>query len=264
VAGSIERFLLTAISREIALDRYLSRDNYRDMSLDDSGQGSPEPGARRPELPELRRITDAQTMRALAHPVRVAIFEVLGLEGPMTATEVGERIGDSPTTCSFHLRQLAKYGFVEEAGGGKGRARPWRMTSLGISFGSTHDDPETQVAASALSRMLRERQLDRYRTWLETRATYPREWQNAAEDSEYVLYVTVKELEQLTNDLQALLRPRFLERLTDPSKRPPDAVPVEMLLFSYPLSLPAPGQEEPAGQGEPAAEGAEAPEGEGQ
>ena len=76
----------------------------------------------------------------------------------MTATEVGERIGESPTTCSFHLRQLAKYGFVEEAGGGKGRSRPWRLTSIGMQFATAHDDPETEVAAGALVRMLRERQ----------------------------------------------------------------------------------------------------------
>lgn len=55
----------------------------------------------------------------MAHPVRVALLEALSLQGPMTATEAGERIGESPTTCSFHLRQLAKYGFVEEAGGAR-------------------------------------------------------------------------------------------------------------------------------------------------
>jgi DNA-binding transcriptional ArsR family regulator len=80
-----------------------------------------------PAIEDVRRITDATTLRALAHPVRIAIIETLSLEGALTATEVGERIGESPTTCSFHLRQLAKYHFVEEAGGGKGRARPWKM-----------------------------------------------------------------------------------------------------------------------------------------
>src|ERR1700685_2938669 len=84
---------------------------------------------------ETRKITDARTLRALAHPVRIAIFEQLAFGGAMTATEVGEQIGESPTTCSFHLRQLAEYGFVEEAGGGTGRSRPWRLTSVGMSFG---------------------------------------------------------------------------------------------------------------------------------
>src|SRR6202046_3683018 len=83
---------------------------------------------------ELRKITDARTLRGLAHPVRLALVEELALGGAMPATEIGERIGETATTCSFHLRQLAKYGFVEEAGGGAGRSRPWRLTSIGMSF----------------------------------------------------------------------------------------------------------------------------------
>src|SRR3984885_9676918 len=83
---------------------------------------------------ELRKITDARTLRALAHPVRIALFEELALGGAMTATEIGERIGETATTCSFHLRQLAKYGFVEEAGGGAGRSRPWRAAAVGMAF----------------------------------------------------------------------------------------------------------------------------------
>jgi DNA-binding transcriptional ArsR family regulator len=206
---------------------------------DDSGPGQPSQRLQPPEVqPEVREVTDARTLRALAHPVRIAIIESLSLGGAMTATEVGERIGESPTTCSFHLRQLARYGFVEEAGGGKGRARPWRMTSIGMRLASSHDDPEAEIAAGALMRLLRERQFGRYRTWLETKATYPRQWQDAADSSQYMLYLTAGELEQLSQELTALLVPRFLERITDPSRRPPGSVPVEMLLLSYPIGLP--------------------------
>jgi DNA-binding transcriptional ArsR family regulator len=215
------------------------------MSLDDAAPGQPGPPSPKPELPELRQITDARTMRALSHPVRIALIEALGLEGPMTATEVGELIGETPTTCSFHLRQLAKYGFVEEAGGGKGRARPWRMTSIGHQI-STGGDPEAELAAGALVRLIRERQLDRYRTWLETKSAYPPEWREAAGDSEYVFYLTAEELEQLNQELLDMLRPVAIERLTDPSQRPPGSVPVEMLIFSYPIALPEPGSDDRA------------------
>jgi DNA-binding transcriptional ArsR family regulator len=100
------------------------------MSLDDSepppgnqpGSGT-EPAAA--YLAELRDVSDAQTLRALTHPVRIALLEALSMGGgAMTATQLGEQIGESPTTCSFHLRQLAKYGFVEaaaRAGPGRGR-----------------------------------------------------------------------------------------------------------------------------------------------
>ena len=196
---------------------------------------------------QLRAVSDARTLRALAHPVRIALLEALVFGGAMTATEVGERIGESPTTCSFHLRQLAKYGFVEEAGGGKGRARPWKLTTIGFSL--TASDPESELAAISLLRLLRERQLDRYRTWLETRASYPRRWRAAADDSEYIFYLTVEELEQLNADLSAMLVPRFRERLADPSQRPAGSVPVELLLFSYPVAHPVAGAEEPDGEG---------------
>src|SRR5580658_11118855 len=124
------------------------------MSLDDGGG----PGT---SATELRTVSDARTMRALAHPVRIALIEALTLGGAMTATEAGERIGESPTTCSFHLRQLARYGFVEEAGGGKGRARPWRVTSIGYSLSSVHDDPAAEIASNAVLRLWRERVLGR-------------------------------------------------------------------------------------------------------
>jgi DNA-binding transcriptional ArsR family regulator len=207
------------------------------MSLDDDQ--APEPGrpTAAPELPEVRQLNDAQTMRALSHPVRIALIETLMLEGPMTATEVGERIGESPTTCSFHLRQLAKYGFVEEAGGGKGRARPWQMASRGISI-KGQGDPETELAADVLAGMWRERVIERYQTWLNTKVAYPLEWREAAGESEFVFYLTAEELKELRDDVQRLLGPRAEERLSDPSKRPPGSVPVEMVWLSYPLSAP--------------------------
>src|SRR5580704_6927474 len=175
-------------------------------SLEDVGKSLEDVGK---SLDGVRQLTDSRTLRALTHPVRIALIEALLLGGAMTATEVGEQIGESPTTCSFHLRQLAKYGFVEEAGGGKGRARPWQMTSIGFSFASTHDDPESEIAANALLHLFRERQLGRYQHWLETKASYPRIWRDAANDSEYLFYLTADELEQLNHDLGALLIPRF-------------------------------------------------------
>lgn len=186
---------------------------------------------------QLREVSDARTLRALAHPVRIALIEALSLEGPMTATEVGERIGESPTTCSFHLRQLAKYNLVEEAGGGKGRARPWRMSSIGMQL-SAYGDPELEVAASAVRRLLRERKLDRYRAWLEMQTMFPPQWRQAAGESELIFYVTAEELTELNDELVAFLLPRFRERLTDPSQRPADSAPVALLMFSHPMALP--------------------------
>lgn len=188
------------------------------------------------ERPEPRELTDPRALRALAHPVRIALYEELAFGGAKTATELGKRIGQTPTTCSFHLRQLAKYRFVEEAGGGKGRARPWRLTSLGWNIPVGHD-PETQIAGDALLHLSRERALARYQRWQETKAGYAQEWREAADDSEYVTYMTAAELEEVNQELHAVLE-RFWDRLADPAKRPPGSLPVETLLLSYPIEPP--------------------------
>src|SRR5262249_61369493 len=85
-----------------------------------------EPGPSADTTMEARKITDARAMRALAHPVRLALLEALVHAGTLTATQASELLGESPANCAFHLRTLAKYGYVVEAGGGRGRGRPGR------------------------------------------------------------------------------------------------------------------------------------------
>jgi len=194
-----------------------------------------------PPRPASRELTDPRTMRAITHPVRLALIEALLLEGPLTATKAGEIIGESPTTCSFHFRQLAKYGFVEEAGGGPGRQRPWRLSHLGISFSDVHDDPETAVAARALDQMLRARFFAHLQEFYDNRGSYPREWQEATGGSEFVLHITPDELRSLDRQISEILR-AYEVRLADPALRPSGSLPVEVLLFGYPLRPP--GKEE--------------------
>jgi predicted ArsR family transcriptional regulator len=184
-------------------------------------------------LTEPRKLTDPRAMRAVAHPVRIALLEVLGTEGPLTATQAGEHIGESPTTCSFHLRQLAKYGFIEEVEGVAGRRRPWRLIHTGLSFSDVSDDPETRLAATALSRVLHTFYLDRLKEGLALRRDSPTEWQKATGASEFLLYVTVDELKALDEQVEALVKP-FAERIGNPKTRPRGAVPIEMLFFAYP------------------------------
>jgi len=190
-----------------------------------------------PPAPGIRKLTDPRTMRAITHPVRLALIEALLLEGPLTATRASEIIGESPTTCSFHFRQLAKYGFVEEAGGGPGRLRPWRLSHLGMNFSDLHEDPETAVAARALDQMLRDRFFAHLQAFYDNRSSYPREWQEVTGGSEFILHITPAELRALDEQITELLR-SYSDRLEDPAKRPPGSLPVEVLLFGYPLRPP--------------------------
>src|ERR1700761_2204857 len=96
--------------------------------------------ARRQPSPQL--ITDARAMRAVAHPLRVALLEAMRRDGEITATRAAEMLGESPGNMSWHLQTLAKYGFVEETGEGRGRSRPWRVVSVTRSFETGMNDPE--------------------------------------------------------------------------------------------------------------------------
>jgi DNA-binding transcriptional ArsR family regulator len=181
-------------------------------------------------------VSDPRALRALAHPLRMRLLRVLSLEGELTATEAAERVGESPASCSFHLRQLAKYGFVEEAERGPGRRRPWRRVGTGMRFELVHDDPERTEAASALAGVLREGYLERIRHAAERFHSLPPEWQAVTGHSDSVLYLTPEELKEIDGEVLALLR-RHRERIEDPSKRPEGSRPVEVLLFAHPAEL---------------------------
>ena len=184
-----------------------------------------------------RELPDPKTLRALTHPVRLALLEALTLEGPLTATAAGELIGESPTTCSFHFRQLAKYGFVEEAGNGPGRQRPWKMAHIGMRFSDVHEDPEMTVAAKSLERMVLARALNRLQNFYNTRSSYPKAWQESSGSYENILMISLEELQALEEEFMAIFN-QYRVRLADKTLRPADSLPVEVLLFAYPMRLP--------------------------
>jgi hypothetical protein len=190
-----------------------------------------------PEL-ERRELTDPQTMRALTHPIRLALLEALELEGPLTATQAGELIGEPPNTCSFHFRQLAKYGFVQEAGPARGRNRPWQLAAHRMHYSDVHEDPDTAVAARGLDRMLRSRYFSRLEAFYASRSSYPLAWQETTGGSQALLHLTPDELRSVDEQIMAILE-RYLDRNVDASRRPADSLPIEVLLFAYPVLPPA-------------------------
>jgi DNA-binding transcriptional ArsR family regulator len=189
---------------------------------------------------EPRRLTDAKEMRALAHPVRVALLELLTRDGPMTATEAGEALGESPANTSFHLRTLAKHGFVEEAPGGTGRQRPWQRVGLTTSFDLDSEDATTAAAAKGLADQFAQRTFERRREWEITRSSFPDEWRRAEFTFDAMTYMTPTELNALGEEIRTLID-RYLERLTDRAARPADAGPVSFTATAYPIAPTARG-----------------------
>jgi DNA-binding transcriptional ArsR family regulator len=179
-------------------------------------------------------ITDARTMRALAHPVRVALLDALSRHGSLTATEAADLLGDSPGNMSWHLQTLAKYGFVEEAGGGRGRARPWRAISRITSFETSLEDPDTAAASDALEASYQERNIRSLREWWTHRRSYPAKWRKAAFSSNSFTYLTSAELTHLSEEINALIL-RYRDRVRDEESRPKGALPVRIVAYGHPV-----------------------------
>jgi DNA-binding MarR family transcriptional regulator len=172
-------------------------------------------------LPEVR-LTDPRTLRGYAHPLRMALVGLLRQEGPMTATQAAERLDESVPSCSFHLRQLAKYGLAERVDGADGRERPWRATALTTSWEDVSDDPATQAAADQLNAVILDNYVKRAQAFLAERGNEPREWREVTGFGDSLVYLTAPELAELVRKMDALVA-EFDERLTDPSTRPEGA-----------------------------------------
>jgi DNA-binding transcriptional ArsR family regulator len=234
---------------------------FRNMSFntpDRRPDPGPSAGVAVPEPPaegamDTRKLTDARAMRALAHPVRLALLEALAHAGTLTATQASELLGESPANCAFHLRTLAKYGYVVEAGGGKGRERPWRRAHAALHIPTEQEDPGAALAAEELGQFWVDRLMERARSAISRRHAWPDEWRHTGllGESEFILYLTPDEAREFGAEADRLYR-RFQDRVDHPERRPHAAMPIEMLLFKYPLLHLAGWPVPAAGEGAPA------------
>jgi DNA-binding transcriptional ArsR family regulator len=182
---------------------------------------------------QIQEVTDARAMRALAHPVRLALLEAVRRDGEITATRAAELLGESPGNMSWHLQTLAKYGFVEETGEGRGRSRPWRVTSSTRRFETGMTEPDSATAGEALERTFLERTFDQMREWWSRRMTYPVRWRRAAFMTDSVTYLTAKELTGVMGEIRAIYE-RYESR-ADKENRPDGALPVHLYSHGHPL-----------------------------
>ena len=144
------------------------------------------------------------SLRGLAHPLRVRMLELLREEGPATATGLAERLGQSTGATSYHLRQLAAYGFVvEDVGRGVGRERWWRAAHRSTVF-----DGDTGRAApvegEAYLRAVAAYYADRVDRWLGELPAQPERWRGCSELSDWRLRLTPAEAKDLREAIFAL------------------------------------------------------------
>lgn len=164
------------------------------------------------DTPFGRRISDPGALRALAHTGRYAILAKLQADGPATATECAQVAGLSPSACSYHLRLLGKYGFVEpdDSRDRDGRERVWRAA---ITSWVTEPDPdadprEAQALDATLTRVMLADSDAKVLDFADRAAAEP-EWREAALMSSSTVIATVDELREISLELMAVLRPYF-------------------------------------------------------
>jgi DNA-binding transcriptional ArsR family regulator len=183
-------------------------------------------------MPDRIDLTDARALRAYAHPTRMELVGLLRRHGPLTATRAAELTGESVAGCSYHLRMLAKYGLVEQAGGGRGREKPWRATARTTHWEGAYDDPAATEAVGDLTMAQVEAFVRKLGAALAVRDRLPRAWQAAEYSSDWSLYLTPAELTGLTEEMTRLLT-RYDDRFEDPARRPEGARLVSMLRLAF-------------------------------
>jgi DNA-binding transcriptional ArsR family regulator len=180
-----------------------------------------------------REITDPKAMRALAHPLRLAVLDAMRNEGELTATRAADLLNQSPGNMSWHLQMLAKYGFIVEAEGGKGRSRPWKIAPVTNRFNPTEAVPGSLDAAERLVITVLDRSFEQLQEWWRQHNDFGDAWFNASFVKEDTSFLTPADLAEISEQMDQLVS-RYDER-SDPAQRPADALPVHMVTFAHPM-----------------------------
>jgi len=183
--------------------------------------------------PSLRKLNDPRALRAVAHPLRLGILEQLVAHGAMTATELAERLEETPSNCSWHLRKLAEHGFVEEAEGGTGRRRPWQAVGQGMRWDDPDESPELARAGDALNQLVIEREVARFEQSRARRRQEAPQWQDASTSSQSMMWLTADELNEINLAVRDLMMSR-VDRFEHPERRPGGARLCAFLAWGVP------------------------------
>ncbi|MFI7008021.1 ArsR/SmtB family transcription factor [Streptomyces sp. NPDC050145] len=189
-------------------------------------------------MTEYRRITDLATLKAFGHPLRMRLYGALYMRGTATASHLAEDLDDGTAVSliSYHLRKLAEHGLIEpaEPEGADGRERWWKpaQEALRIDSSDFRDTPEGTAAHTALSRVMYEQRRDHYLRFLDQRAGWSADWQDAHDSSDFLARLTPEELKEMTAELHGVVD-RYVKagKAADPEGRETVAVH----LYAFPL-----------------------------
>jgi DNA-binding transcriptional ArsR family regulator len=181
---------------------------------------------------------DGPALRALAHPLRMRIIAVLRREGPATATTLAERLGESSGATSYHLRSLARAGFVTEIPDrGTGRERWWQAAQEMTSWQPEHflDDPEDRAAAQWFSGYLGRQAMEWIDDWIRQREHAEPAWIAAADQSDLLVHMTPDQVRAMLREVhEAIFRHRDDAAAANEGGSDGDVRPVRLLVYSLP------------------------------
>jgi DNA-binding transcriptional ArsR family regulator len=187
--------------------------------------------AERPKTDPHAAILDAKGLRVLAHPARIQLVHLLRKHGPSTATRLAELMGVNSGTASYHLRQLAIAGFVEEdTSRGNGRDRWWRAVHRQTVLDDLDlADAEPEDAVAYLRSVATTHGMHTQRA-LNDLLTMPPVWRDVFDMSEYPLRLTIEQAARLRDQIQAVIAqyPR------DDPEQPRDGERVRVMIYVHP------------------------------
>ncbi|WP_432252377.1 ArsR/SmtB family transcription factor [Streptomyces sp. HNM1019] len=177
-----------------------------------------------PESDEVR-VLDPRSLRGLAHPLRMRLLGALREYGPATASQLADRLGESSGATSYHLRQLATYGFVEDdPERGKGRERWWKAAHRGHRKGSAkflaHPDPAVRGAVNTVLHEVANHHTEQISTFLGNLHDWSETWVGASDLSDFHLRLTPELAREMLDKVHELIesyREREVDRDTEGS-----------------------------------------------
>jgi DNA-binding transcriptional ArsR family regulator len=203
---------------------------------DYAAQAATGPSRRWPGDPT-RKTLDPASLKALAHPLRADLFRALQ-EGPATSTQLAKRLGSNTGTVSWHLRQLERFGFIEDAPGhGSGRERWWRAGVAGTTLDIRDPGMLDPVALEAARWFVRDESRAHWEAlhhWIDTAQQWSQDWIGASFLHDTVIELTPSELLALQQELLAAVE-RLRRR---PWGEEPSARSVKVALQAFPTGAP--------------------------
>ncbi len=171
---------------------------------------------------DLRSGEAALRLRALAHPLRWKLMEIVTSEGTATATRCAQVLGESVASCGYHLGILGKYGYLEQVPDTPGRERPWRTVHRRQDLSPPGPGIDDALASEAATEAFLDVELDQIKARQRRKSAEPPEWAAATAVGGSIMWVTAGELRDIKDELLAMLE-RYQDRSDDAALRPEGA-----------------------------------------